>query len=54
MPWIECPECGGDKTIEVEDYKPQSPSRDIGEIYTRDVTCPECGGNGEIETEEEE
>ena len=45
----ECPECHGAGTVEYEVPKPQSFSRDIGEIYIEEKTCETCNGGGEAE-----
>lgn len=47
--FIDCPQCGGTGEMEVDEYKPQSFSRDVGEIYTTLEECDLCLGNGEIE-----
>ena len=43
-----CSECQGAGTVEVEVPRPQSFSRDIGEIDIKEETCDACGG-GEVE-----
>ena len=44
-----CSECQGTGTVEVEVAKPQSFSRDIGEIYVEEELCEACSGGGEVE-----
>ena len=44
-----CSECQGTGTVEVEVAKPQSFSRDIGEIDVEEKTCETCNGGGEME-----
>jgi len=46
--YMDCPVCNGTGEIEVDEYKPQSFSRDVGEIDTRWEICDECLGNGEV------
>ena len=46
--YMDCPVCNGTGEIEVEEYKPQSFSRDVGEIYSHTEICDECLGNGEV------
>ena len=45
----DCPECQGTGTVEYEVARPQSFSRDIGEIDVREETCETCNGGGEME-----
>jgi hypothetical protein len=45
----ECSECQGTGTVEYEVARPQSFSRDIGEIDVETETCDACGGGGEVE-----
>lgn len=45
----ECPECHGAGTVAYEVPKPQSFSRDIGEIDVEEKTCETCNGGGEME-----
>ena len=45
----ECAECQGAGTVEVEVPRPQSFSRDIGEIDIEEETCDAGGGGGEVE-----
>lgn len=51
-PMTKCPDCDGDGEVEVETYRPQSFSRDIGEIDSRMETCETCNGDGEVEDED--
>ena len=44
-----CSECQGTGTVEEEVAKPQSFSRDIGEIYVEEELCEACSGGGEVE-----
>ena len=44
-----CSECQGAGTVEVEVPRPQSFSRDIGEIDIEEETCETCAGSGEME-----
>ena len=44
-----CSECQGAGTVEVEVPRPQSFSRDVGEIDIEEETCDACGGGGEVE-----
>ena len=44
-----CSECQGAGTVEVEIPRPQSFSRDIGEIDIEEETCETCAGSGEME-----
>lgn len=44
-----CSECQGAGTVEVEVPRPQSLSRDIGEIDIEEETCETCAGSGEME-----
>lgn len=50
---MKCDECDGDGFVEVEIPRPQSFSRDIGEIDVRLEVCEKCLGDGEIELEDE-
>jgi len=52
--WSEaqvCVECDGWGDVEIEVYKPQSFSRDIGYIDTDRGECETCNGLGVIEKE---
>ena len=51
-PMTKCPDCDGDGEVEVETYRPQSFSRDIGEIDSHMETCETCNGDGEVEDED--
>ena len=44
----ECAECHGEGAVEVEVPRPQSFSRDIGELYREFETCDACDGGGEV------
>ena len=44
-----CEGCEGTGTVEYEVARPQSFSRDIGEIDVEEETCDMCGGGGEVE-----
>jgi len=44
-----CSECQGAGTVEVEVARPQSFSRDVGEIDIEEETCETCAGGGEME-----
>lgn len=44
-----CAECEGTGTVEFEVARPQSFSRDIGEIDVEEETCEACDGSGELE-----
>ena len=50
----QCPECGGRGEIEVDIYRRQGFTRDIGYIDTEWQTCDVCDGDGEIEYEYDE
>ena len=50
----QCPECGGRGEIEVDFYRYQGFTRDIGYIDTKWQTCDVCDGDGEIEYENDE
>jgi RecJ-like exonuclease len=43
-----CSECRGTGTVEYEVARPQSFSRDIGEIDVEEKTCEACAGGGEV------
>ena len=45
----ECSECHGAGTVEYEVARPQSFSRDVGEIDVEEKTCETCAGGGEME-----
>tara|TARA_R110000796_G_scaffold69616_1_gene158579 strand:+ start:414 stop:635 length:222 start_codon:yes stop_codon:yes gene_type:complete len=51
---VPCPDCDGDGLMTVEVPKPQSFSRDIGELYEELQQCDLCNGLGEIEREDED
>lgn len=51
---MECPDCEGDGVVAVEIAKPQSFSRDIGEIYEEIRNCELCSGSGEVERDDED
>jgi DnaJ-class molecular chaperone len=44
-----CAECQGTGTVDVEVARPQSFSRDIGELDIEEETCEDCAGSGELE-----
>jgi len=50
----QCPECGGRGEIEVDIYRCQGFTRDIGYIDTEWQTCDVCDGDGEIEYDDDE
>jgi C4-type Zn-finger protein len=50
---IECPVCDGEGLETVDVPKPQSSSRDVGEIYEELRTCERCDGSGLIEMDDE-
>lgn len=51
---IECPVCDGEGLETVDVPKPQSSSRDVGEIYEELRTCERCDGRGVVEVDEDE
>ena len=51
---VPCPICEGDGLMTVEVPKPQSFSRDVGELYEELHHCDSCNGLGEIEREDED
>lgn len=49
--WLEaseCPECCGTGEVDIGIPRPQSPTRDIGEIDVGKGTCENCDGLGAI------
>ena len=46
---IECPECQGSGTMEVEFARPHNFNRDVGYLDTRTEVCETCEGDGEID-----
>jgi excinuclease UvrABC ATPase subunit len=46
---INCPECFGLGEVELNTFKPQSFSRDVGYIETNMESCEHCEGLGVIE-----
>ena len=48
---IDCPECGGDGTVESEIWVPWSFSNPIGFLDTEIVGCENCDGSGQIEAD---
>jgi DnaJ-class molecular chaperone len=51
---IDCPECGGDGTVEYEVAVPMSFSNPIGFLDTEIVGCENCDGSGQIEADWED
>ena len=51
---VECSICDGEGLETVEVAKPQSFSRDVGEIYEELHPCERCDGSGYIEVEDED
>ena len=50
----QCRECGGRGEIEVDIYRHQGFTRDIGYIDTKWQICDVCDGDGEIDYEDDE
>jgi DnaJ-class molecular chaperone len=51
---IDCPECGGEGTVESEIWVPMSFSNPIGFLDTEIVGCENCDGSGQIEADWED
>lgn len=51
---IDCPECGGEGTVESEIWVPMSFSNPIGFLDTEIVGCENCNGSGQIEADLED
>ncbi len=50
----DCPQCDGQGSETVDVPRPQSFSRDVGELHEELRTCDMCGGSGEVEDDEYE
>jgi hypothetical protein len=51
---MTCPECDGERVVEVLACPNRGPWQECCAGHTREVECKRCGGSGEVEDDESE